>query len=142
MLYSHLIAKSMDIPVRGIDWFTMEGSKPGRTSVNRDDIMTENIIRESSGHKKVLVILGTSHQIEDSKRLRRQNYKRGRLSQAYLDKLFYHEDEKLEYPLGTKEYIKKRIDREKSRMNASMDPSWLERTNRLIKDLESFHNRL
>jgi hypothetical protein len=89
-----------------------------------------------------LVILGASHQIEDGNRLRKKGYKKSRLNQSYLDKLFYHGDEKFEYPLGTKEYIKKRIDREKSIINDAMEAKWLERSHRVIKELESFLSSL
>lgn len=142
MLYSHLIAKSLNIPVRGIDWWLVDESKPGRTSVKRDDIIVDNIIRESAGYKKVLVIFGFSHLIEAKKRMKKQKYYNVKLKKDYKDDLFFHKEEKLIYPPETKYYIEKRIEKEKEELNECKTEKWIEVKHRMIKELENYKESL
>lgn len=139
MLYSHLNAQKNNIPVKGIDWWLTEEGRPGTTNKKRDDIMVENIIRESKGYQKVLVIIGATHMIIDSKKLKKLGYKKVKFSKAEKDVLYYHKNSNSIYPKGSTNFIEKRIEVSKQDLlDEKMTEQWKDATNRGIKELENF----
>ncbi|WP_243186931.1 hypothetical protein [Clostridium muellerianum] len=62
MLYCHLIANKLGIPVKGVDWgIPDDKNKPNSTNSIRDNYINENILKNVIGHKKVLILMGTGH---------------------------------------------------------------------------------
>lgn len=64
-------AKERDVAVIGVDWFEVtEKSRSWTTDKNRDDRIFENIISLIGDEPKLLIILGSRHRIEQTKRLK------------------------------------------------------------------------
>jgi hypothetical protein len=75
MMYAWSYAEAEGIPARGIDWWHItEDTQTNSTNAERDDHIYENILTESAGYEKVLVLCGTTHRIEQSKRFLGNGY--------------------------------------------------------------------
>ncbi len=75
MLYAWSYAETAGIPVKGIDWWHItEDTQSNSTNAERDDHIYENILAESAEYEKVLVLCGTAHRIEQSKRFAENGY--------------------------------------------------------------------
>lgn len=143
MLYSHLVARSHAIMVKGIDWWSWDENKILLTYKKRDDIITENIVTNASGHKKVLVIMGAAHMAEEIPRLKKQGYVEYNLSKEEKEKLFIHTDGEIMFPKGTKQYYDIRIGREKTVLNNKLkNEKQIERQKKKINYLEMFRDNL
>lgn len=59
MPFATLVARHQGIEVQGMDWWTMEGE--GIDNTARENRMFENILRDISGHGRVLILTGWSH---------------------------------------------------------------------------------
>ncbi|XMB85798.1 hypothetical protein RJG79_10350 [Mycoplasmatota bacterium WC44] len=139
MLYLHLLAKDLGIPVKGIDWFKVNNDKPGTTTNERDEKITQNIVRESEGYKKVLVVVGAAHMIIDSKKLRKRGYKRIRLCREDLRRIYTNIDDEMVYHADTIKYIEKRIECEKNLLETiKLDEVWRTRIEMIVDKLEKF----
>lgn len=142
-LYSHLTACSLGIPVSGVDYWTPEDGRPSSTYSKRDDKITENVINESKGFDKVLIILGSDHVIKGVPRLEKYGYEVRHFSKKEKSKLFILRTEKLEYPKDTEFYLEKRIQREKDLIGSYYnDETWIENANKMINGLELVKNRI
>ena len=81
MMFAWSYAETEGIPVRGIDWWHItEDTQSNTTTAERDDHIYENIIAESAGYDKILVLCGATHRIEQSKRLSENGYEEKKLS--------------------------------------------------------------
>lgn len=143
MFYLHMAAKALNIPVKGIDWFSYEKSKPGTTNRKRDKMMTEKIIESSKGHHKVLVVVGATHMLVESKMLKRNGYKKEIIAFQEKEALFSSPDKDLVFPEATLNYVNKRIAIEKEKLETmDMTKLWKKATERLIFDLEEFTKKI
>jgi len=138
MLYAHLIARELNIPVKGIDWYSLDGT-PGRTSNKRDEEITKNIIDSLNGFQNILVIVGASHLLVDRKKIKKYGYKRKHIAKKEINKIFFHEERKLIFPKEMQHYIDIRIEREKEKLKTiQMDEKWKQATNNVIRGLEKY----
>ncbi len=81
MIFAWSYAEAGGIPVRGIDWWRItEDAQSNTTTAERDDHIYENIMAESAGYKKVLVLCGATHRIEQSKRFSDNGHDEKKLS--------------------------------------------------------------
>ncbi len=143
MFYLHMAALALNIPVKGIDWFTYENSKPGTTNKKRDQMITTNIIDKSKDHKKVLVIIGATHMLVETKMLKQKGYKLDSLDLEDKQSLFSNSDKDLIFPRETIKYINKRIKIEKANLQSqAMSDIWQNATKRVILDLENFITKI
>ena len=143
MFYLHMAAKTLNIPVKGVDWFSYEYSKPGNTSKKRDQMITINIIDKSKDHKKVLLIMGATHMLVETKLLKQKGYKIDCLDLENKQFLFSNSDKDIIFPRDTIKYINKRIEIEKDNLQSqTMSDIWQNATQRVILDLESFIKKI
>jgi len=143
MFYLHMIAKELNIPVRGVDWFSFNETKPGTTNKLRDKVITENIMKESKEYTNILVAIGATHMLVESKRLTKIGYDRQKLTRTQLDSLFETKDTTFSFPDNTREYIKFRIERETAALTTRELPKkWKEVLENSIKSLGIFINKL
>jgi hypothetical protein len=143
MYYLHMAARDLNIPVKGVDWFSYNESKPGTTNKKRDQMITQNIISLSKGHNKVLVVIGATHMLVGTKMLRKSGYKRVDLSLEFKNSLYSNIDNELVFPRDTIKYINKRIEIEKDKLQSqAMNEIWRNATQRVILDLENFINKI
>ncbi len=81
MVFAWSYAEAYGIPVRGIDWWQItEDAQPSTTTAERDDHIYENIMSESAGYDKVLVLCGATHRTEQGERLRENGFEEMKLS--------------------------------------------------------------
>lgn len=143
MYYLHMAARDLNIPVKGVDWFSYEDSKPGTTNKKRDNVITQNIINSSKGHNKVLVVVGATHMLVETKMLKQKGYKIDTLDLEDKQYLFSNSDKDLIFPRDTIKYINKRIKIEKDKLQSqAMKEIWRNATQRVILDLENFINKI
>jgi hypothetical protein len=143
MYYLHMAARNSNIPVKGVDWFSYEVSKPGTTCKRRDQMITTNIIDKSKDYKKVLVIIGATHMLVETKMLKQKGYKIDTLDLEEKQSLFSNSDKDLIFPRDTIKYINKRIGIEKDNLQSqTMSDIWQNATQRVILDLEDFINKI
>jgi hypothetical protein len=116
MLYSHLIANKLGIPVKGVDWWTPDDTinVPGTTNPTRDNYVNKNILKNVIGYKKVLILMGYNHVSLEQPKLESAGYKKVFFSEIEKIKLLKVHDKKLVYPKGMNYYIQKRINYEKN----------------------------
>ncbi|AKN31297.1 hypothetical protein Ccar_10700 [Clostridium carboxidivorans P7] len=115
MLYCHLVANKLGIPVKGVDWWIPDDkNKPSSTNPVRDNYINENILKSVIGYKKVLILMGMEHVTREQPKLQAAGYKKVFFSEIEKIKLLKVHDNKLTYPKGMNYYIQKRIDYEKS----------------------------
>ena len=76
MLFARKCADELNIPVRGIDWWSPVKTKEEYIALNleRDDKMLDNILTGASGYKRVLALLGASHRERVPERIARKGY--------------------------------------------------------------------
>jgi len=143
MYYLHMAARDLNIPVKGVDWFSYNESKPGTTNKKRDHIITQNIINSSKGQNKVLVVVGATHMLVETKMLKQKGYKIDSLDLEDKQSLFINSDKDLIFPRDTIKYIKKRIEIEKDNLQSqTMSEIWQNATQRVILDLKNFINKI
>jgi hypothetical protein len=143
MFYLHMVARELNIPVKGVDWFSYDESKPGTTNKKRDNMITQNIINSSKGHNKVLVVVGGTHMLVGTKMLKKSGYKRADLSLEFKNSVYSNIDNELVFPRDTIKYINKRIEIEKGKLQSQvMNEVWRNATLRVILDLENFINKI
>ena len=143
MYYLHMAARDLNIPVKGVDWFSYEDSKPGTTNKKRDNVITQNIINSSKRHNKVLVVVGATHMLVETKMLKQKGYKIDTLDLEDKQYLFSNSDKDLIFPRDTIKYINKRIKIEKDKLQSqAMKEIWRNATQRVILDLENFINKI
>jgi hypothetical protein len=143
MFYIHMAARDLNIPVKGVDWFSYNESKPGTTNKKRDYIITQNIINSSKGQNKVLVVVGATHMLVGTKMLKQKGYKIDTLDLEDKQYLFSNSDKDLIFPRDTIKYVNKRIKIEKDKLQSqAMKETWQNATQRVILDLENFINKI
>ena len=139
MLFIHLLAKDKEIPVKGIDWFEIDIGKPVTTTKTRDKVIYNNIMTNINDYKSVLVLFGASHMLITSKKLKRDGYKRVKLTKAEIDNIFLSENEGFSYHPSTAKYLKIRIESLKKLLNNSLiNEIWTKRINIVIENLTIF----
>ncbi|AKN32899.1 hypothetical protein Ccar_19425 [Clostridium carboxidivorans P7] len=115
MLYCHLIADNLHIPVKGVDWWVPnDANTPSSTNRIRDNSINENILKNVIGHKKVLILMGRDHVSLEEPKLESAGYKKVFFSEIEKINLLKIHDKKLIYPKGMNYYIQKRIAYEKN----------------------------
>jgi hypothetical protein len=143
MFYLHMAARDLNIPVKGVDWFSYEDSKPATTNKKRDHMIIQNIINSSKGHNKVLVVVGATHMLVETKMLKKSGYKRVDLSLDFKNSLYSNIDIDLVFPKDTIKYINRRIEIEKNKLQSqAINETWRNATQRVILDLENFINKI
>ncbi|XMB85367.1 hypothetical protein RJG79_08030 [Mycoplasmatota bacterium WC44] len=139
MLYLHLFAKELGIPVKGIDWTDLENSKPGTTNEKRDKEIVKNIINYSKNIKKVMVVYGASHYLLNLPIFENKDFYKVELTNDEIDSIYSNLDDKFEFHKDTAKYIKIRIEEEKKLLDSDkVSSEWKERIPMLIKELEGF----
>ncbi len=133
MPFAYLIAKKIDIPVLGVDWW--EKSNDRRSSnENRDDHIFQNILSNMQTKGPMLVLLGYSHIQEMLSRFHKQGYAEQSISNkdAYFQlkhKIFF-------FPKGMTSAISQRISREKKNRDEEENDTFKEKLNNLIANRE------
>lgn len=115
MLYCHLIADKLHIPVKGVDWWIPDDANtPDSTNRIRDNSINENILKNVIGYKKVLILMGNAHVSLEQPKLEAVGYKKVFFSEIEKINLLKIHDKRLIYPKEMNYYIKKRIAYEKN----------------------------
>lgn len=139
MIYLHLFAKDLGIPVKGIDWTDLENSKPGTTNEQRDNEIVSNIINYSKNIKKVMVVYGASHYLFNLPKFENKDFDKVQLTKDEINSIYIDLDEKFEFHKDTAKYIKIRIEEEKKLLDFDkVSSEWKERIPMIIKELEGF----
>lgn len=143
MFLLHMYAKELGIPVQGIDWFSYKESKPGSTNKQRDQHIHNKILNQSQGYSKVLVAVGATHMLIETKLLIKQEYQKNSLSKEQCDALFFTTEISCNFPDNTKEYIEFRIKREEKILKSDkLTLVWQKVIQRTIGDLQKFMIKL
>ncbi len=143
MFYLHMAAKDKGIPVKGVDWFSYTETKPGGTNKTRDNQISKNILRYSKGYKKVLIVVGATHMLIESKRFKKLGYKSSKIEQTQLNSIFKTNETTHVFPETTIKFLDIRISRENEILKIKdLDNKWRIATTRVIEDLERFKSRL
>lgn len=140
MLYLHLHAREMGIPVKGIDYFHEKTGKPGTTNKVRDGYMLGLIQSSINEEEDIMVALGATHMLIHHKYLKKMGYTRVKVSKKEIDDLYAHNEEEVIFPKEYPYYIKKRLKREKEIVYT--DPKWMDAQIRLIKSLETYLTKI
>lgn len=140
MLYCHLIATNIGIPVKGVDWWTPSASNPETSPPIRNDYIHRNILKNINAstnlNKKILIIMGADHVVLEQPKLKSAGYKEVFFSVFEKNRLFKIHNKRLIYPKGMTYYIKKRIDYEKNCIGTIYKTDiWKKQALYLIKDL-------
>lgn len=103
-------AKECDIAVRGVDWFeATEDSRSWTTDTNRDDHIFENIVNSIDDEQKILIILGSRHRIEQTKRFKNAGWQIEIMPNVH--NIFVGESvDEFIYPADTQKEIEKQIE--------------------------------
>lgn len=103
-------AKERDVAVKGVDWFEVtEKSRSWTTDKNRDDHIFENIINSVGDEPKILIILGSRHRIEQTKRFENSGYQTVKIPN--VSNVFTGEStDDFIYPADTQKEIEKQIE--------------------------------
>jgi hypothetical protein len=135
MLFAHLFARSIDIPVKGVDWWSFEMS-PGTTTEKRDDKMVDNILGEAKDKEKVLVLTGATHVNTFVPRLVNEGYEKVKFEKDRKEELFMKDSDRLVFPEKMEYYLRKRIQHDKELLKRLEDPEWKEQLSGVIKSFE------
>lgn len=139
MFYLSMIARDLDIPVIGVDWFDHNIHKPGTTIRLRDEHILKRIETGIIPYKKPMVVVGATHLLIEHKMLRKNGYSQDKLSREQLDTYFKTNETTIRFHKDTVMYLKKRIDRELAFMALNnMDENWKKATERSIHNLKRF----
>jgi hypothetical protein len=124
MPFASLTARSLGIPVDGIDWWQRAGSKPGTSSDEREDHMFQNTLERLPGHRTVLILVGYSHVAELSKRLEQSGYAWDGFERQEKQSLFSIRGRREAFPPGMKHYLQKYVDAARKGLKQETDPAW------------------
>jgi len=80
MFYIHMYARELGIVVKGVDWFSYSESKPGSTNKQRDKRINDNILKEVKGYSKVLIVIGATHMLMETKMLPKFGFKKQKIT--------------------------------------------------------------
>ncbi|WFA09277.1 hypothetical protein [Tissierella sp. Yu-01] len=96
--------------VKGVDWFEVtEKSRSWTTNKERDDHIFENIMASVENESTVLIILGSTHRIEQANRFENSGYKKHEIFNKPA--FFINESiDKFEYPVNTVDELEKQIE--------------------------------
>jgi len=125
MPFASLTARSLDIEVQGIDWWTEESLHGDDTE--REDRMFQNILQHLSGHQAVLILTGWSHVGGFKQRLQSAGYKITPFTSAEKQTLFDTSGKVLSFPPGMTFYIQKRIEGDQITLQSETDSEWIAR---------------
>ena len=139
MIYLHLFAKDLGIPVKGIDWIDLENSKPGTTNKQRDNEIINNIVNYSKNVKKVMVVYGASHFLLNLPKFENKDFDKIDLTKDEIDIIYSNLDKQFEFHKDTAKYIKIRIEEQKKLLDSDkVSSEFKERIPMIIKELEGF----
>jgi hypothetical protein len=124
MPVASLTARSLGIPVAGIDWWRKMGSKPGTSSPERDDHMCQNALDRLPGHRNVLILVGYSHVAELRQRLQRAGYAVDRFDRQEKCELLSTRGGPATFPPGLKRAVRKYIEGARKELDKETDPDW------------------
>lgn len=118
MLFAHLTAKTLGIPVMGIDWWKKERLRYFRSSSTaREEHLLQNILSAITSYKRILVITGFSHVLELTKRFPKKGFPQEPFPEEEKEALFNKSaTEQLLFPKEMAFYIRKRITIEKNNL--------------------------
>jgi len=136
MPFASLVALSLGIDARGMDWWRKEDLFLDLTV--RDNHMVQNVINSMAEHRSGLVLTGYSHLIGFKKRLRQAGYSVKRMKQAEKQALLDLSDVEKIFPKNLKHYLQKRIDLEKEKLQKEADVNWQERLQSVIDTRQHF----
>ena len=102
-------AKEQGINVKGVDWFKVtEESRSWTTNKERDDHIFENTMKNIGDEPVVLIVLGATHRIEQSKRFENFGYQQQEIqNKAALFKT--NGNLQFQYPASTVAELEKQI---------------------------------
>ena len=143
MVYTHLRAKQLGIPVKGIDYFNETTGKPGSTNKPRDLMMFNKLTSELDGYHNVLVIVGATHMLMHKRMLKNHGFKRYKLSKSLMDDYFtYPQDEVFAFPKALPELIQTRIKHEQAYLKTYKTEPWQKAGKRIITNLEQLLDKI
>jgi len=124
--------------VKGIDYYTRD-SKPGSTTNDRDDEMIKRMINSSAGSRKVLAVVGASHEVIFRKKMKKLGFTRVKITKERNDKLFLTEEN--DFYLTTKypEYLDIKLAAAEKETEIISD-KYKERNQRYLADIRKFKN--
>lgn len=98
------------IPVKGVDWFNFsENSRSWTTDQERDDNIFKNVVKSIDNESRVLIIVGSVHRIEQTKRFKKLGYKQKDVKDK--ENLYEtNESSEFTYPKNTVVEVEKQID--------------------------------
>lgn len=139
MYYLSMIAREMQIPVIGVDWFDHTLQKPGTTITKRDEQILKRIEAAAQSYKKPMVVIGATHLLIEEKMLRKKGYKREKISKEQIDSYYETKESSLKFHKDTVMYIRKRIEREELFLESNdLDEHWINASKRTIKNLNRY----
>jgi hypothetical protein len=136
MPFASLVAVSLGIDARGMDWWRKEDLFLDLTV--RDDHMVQNIINVMAEHRSGLVLAGYFHLVGFKKRLQQAGYLIKRMKQAEKQALFDLSGVEKIFPEKMKFYLRKRIQLEKESLQKETDADWRERLQSVIETRQHF----
>lgn len=135
MPFVYLIAKKLEIPVYGIDWWEKSKSL-GSSNQEREDRIFSNIQKHTGSAGKYLVLLGFSHIEEMVSRLESVGFTRQNI--ANKGEFFKLHSEQFLFPKGMSHVISHRIENEARSMLESDAMPYREKIENLIEQRKRF----
>lgn len=143
MFYLSMIARNMDIPVFGVDWFDHNSHKPGTTNRLRDEHIFNNVENYVRGYKKPLVVIGATHLLVGNRILKNKGFNSIKQDLTFFEMIFKENDKNLLFDKSTVSYLHKRIERENEFLkNNDLDEKWCNATNIQIQNIERFIKKI
>ena len=140
------------IPVKGVDWFDFsENSRSWTTDQERDDNIFNNVVKSIDDESRVLIILGSVHRIEQTKRFKNLGYKQKNVKDK--ENLFENnENSEFAYPKNTVEEVEKQINYWKSEAlnrvydqitkNSKGQKYWIKHYDNLVKMMDELIEKI
>ncbi|WP_125151963.1 hypothetical protein [Clostridium rectalis] len=135
MPFANLTAHYLGIDVNGIDWIDY---LPSINESLRNEKISQNIIKNSKGYKKVLVLCEYKKTRNILKKLNRKGYCISGFNNRNKERLFSSNNRKFSFPFGMKYYIQKKIDFNKQNIKSEKDS----RKKNLFKEEINFNREL
>ncbi len=136
MSFASLVALSLGMAVRGMDWWTKESLFMDLTI--RDDHMVQNVIEMATGYHTLLVLTGMSHLKGFRRRLEGHGYVINKMRMSEKKILFDLSDVRQIFPPQMKHYLEKRIVLEQEALRIETDDHWRLRLQNVIEVRRQF----
>lgn len=152
MIFAWSYAKENDVEVKGIDWYKItEDMQSNRTNEERDDKIFNNINLSIGDNEKVLIIVGATHLVEQSKRFKDNGFTEVKLNN--VEQFFGNVSEaNFAYPETMKSEIQKKMEYAQSGMLVEINENipegtkayeyWTTNAQNLVSSLDEILNNL